>query len=164
MTRVHKFVLGALIVVAAAVGGALAPDLFGAGAATGTTSTTTTTSASPGRSSNEDANHESGESAAREVAEDNGTATFGHDGHGHGTGAHEDAEKSVTGAAAAKAQAAAVKAVGSGTAGAVTTDRPGTGYEVTVTKTDGSTVDVHLDSSFSVLQDGHAGGDASASG
>jgi hypothetical protein len=162
MRRVHKFILGALIVVAAAVGGALAPDLFGAGAATGTTSTTTTTSASPGRS-NEEANHESGESAAREAAEDNGTATFGHHGDGHGTAAHEDAEKSVTGAAAAKAQAAAVKAVGSGTAGAVTSDRPGTGYEVTVTKTDGSTVDVHLDSSFTVQQDGHAAGDASAS-
>jgi hypothetical protein len=70
----------------------------------------------------------------------------------HGTPAHEDAEKAVTGEAAAKAQAAAVKIVGSGTAGAVTTDYPGTGYEVTVTKSDGSTVDVHLDSSFSELQ------------
>ena len=162
MTRVHKLVLGALIVVAAAVGGALAPGLFGAGAATGTTTTATTTSTSPGRSSNEDANHDSGESAAREAAEDNGTATFGHDGDGHGTGAHENAEKIVTGAAAAKAQAAAVKTVGSGTAGPATSDRPGTGYEVTVTKPDGSTVDVHLDSSFTVQQDGHATDSASA--
>jgi hypothetical protein len=70
----------------------------------------------------------------------------------HGTAAHEDAEKAVTGSAAAKAQAAAVKAVGSGTAGAVTTDYSGSGYEVTVTKSDGSTVEIHLDSSFNAMQ------------
>ena len=76
----------------------------------------------------------------------------------HGSAAHEDAEKAVTGSAVAKAQAAAVKALGGGTAGAVTTDFPGTGYEVTVTKSDGSTVEVHLDSSFNVLQGrGHGG-------
>jgi hypothetical protein len=69
----------------------------------------------------------------------------------HGTAAHEDAENAVTGSAAAKAQAAAVKLVGSGTAGAVTTDYFGTGYEVTVTKSDGSTVEVHLDSSFNAI-------------
>jgi len=76
-----------------------------------------------------------------------------------GTAAHEDAEKAVTGAAAAKAQAAAVKFVGSGTAGAVTTDYAGTGYETTVTKPDGSKVEVHLDSSFTVFQGprGHGG-------
>jgi uncharacterized membrane protein YkoI len=82
----------------------------------------------------------------------------------HGTPTHEDAEKPVTGDAASKAQAAAVKAVGSGTAGAVTTDFQGNGYEVTVTKSDGSTVEIHLDSSFNVLQGpggpggGHHGG------
>jgi len=70
----------------------------------------------------------------------------------HGTAAHEDAEKPVTGDAAAKAQAAAVKEVGSGTADAVTTDFTGNGYEVTVTKSDGSTVEVHLDSSFTAMQ------------
>jgi hypothetical protein len=74
----------------------------------------------------------------------------------HGTAAHEDAEKAVTGDAATKAQAAAVKALGGGTAGAVTTDYSGSGYEVTVTKSDGSTVEVHLDSSFTVMQ-GHGG-------
>jgi hypothetical protein len=68
-----------------------------------------------------------------------------------GTAAHEDAEKAVTGDAAAKAQAAAVKSVGGGTAGAVTSNYTGTGYEVTVTKSDGSKVDVHLDSAFNVL-------------
>jgi len=70
----------------------------------------------------------------------------------HGSAAHEDAEKPVTGDAAAKAQAAAVKAVGGGTAGDVTTDFPGSGYEVTVTKSDGASVEVHLDGSFNVLQ------------
>jgi hypothetical protein len=75
----------------------------------------------------------------------------------HGTAAHESQEKAVTGTAATKAQAAAVKSVGSGTAGAVTTDFTGHGYEVTVTKADGSTVEVHLDSSFSVMQGGPHG-------
>jgi len=84
----------------------------------------------------------------------------GHGGHGfggpaHGSAAHEDAEKPVTGDAATKAKAAAVKAVGSGTAGAVTTDFHGDGYEVTVTKADGSTVEIHLDSSFNVHQGHH---------
>jgi hypothetical protein len=74
----------------------------------------------------------------------------------HGTAAHEDAEKPVTGDAAAKARAAAVKSVGGGTAGAVTTDLTGDGYEVTVTKSDGSKVEVHLDASFNVMQ-GHGG-------
>jgi hypothetical protein len=69
----------------------------------------------------------------------------------HGTATHEDAEKAVTGSSAARAQAAAVKAVGNGTAGAVTTDFTGNGYEVTVTKSDGSKVEVHLDSSFNAL-------------
>jgi nicotinic acid phosphoribosyltransferase len=76
----------------------------------------------------------------------------------HGTVAHEDAEKAVTGAAATKAQAAAVKAVRGGTAGAVTTDFTGNGYEVTVTKSGGSQVEIHLDSSFTVLQGSGAGG------
>jgi hypothetical protein len=80
----------------------------------------------------------------------------------HGTAAHEDAEKAVTGDAAAKAQAAAVKEVGSGTAGAVTTDFSGTGYEVTVTKSDGSTVEVHLDGSFTVMQMPHGPGGPAA--
>jgi hypothetical protein len=69
----------------------------------------------------------------------------------HGTAAHENAEKAVTGDAAAKAQAAAVKSVGGGTAGAVTSDFTGNGFEVTVTKTDGTKVEVHLDSSYNVV-------------
>jgi hypothetical protein len=68
----------------------------------------------------------------------------------HGSAAHEDAEKAVTGDNATKAQAAAVASVGSGTAGDVTTDYSGNGYEVTVTKSDGTQVEVHMDSSFNV--------------
>ena len=74
-----------------------------------------------------------------------------------GTAAHEDAEKPVTGDDAEKAKTAAVKAVGSGTAGDVTTDYFGKGYEVTVTKSDGSKVEIHLDSSFEVMQHGPGG-------
>ena len=71
----------------------------------------------------------------------------------------------MTGTAAAKAQAAAVKLVGSGTAGAVTTDLPGTGYETTVTKANGTKVEVHLDSSFKAFQGpGGPGGPAGSGG
>lgn len=72
-------------------------------------------------------------------------------GPAHGSAAHEDAEKAVTGTAATKAQTAAVSAAGGGTAGAVTTDYTGGGYEVDVTKSDGSTIQIHLDSSFNVV-------------
>jgi hypothetical protein len=84
-------------------------------------------------------------------------------GPAHGTTAHENAETPVTGAAATKAQTAAVKSVGSGTAGAVTTDMTGTGFETTVAKSDGTTVEVHLDSSYNVMQ-GHGGHDGAGSG
>ncbi len=53
-----------------------------------------------------------------------------------------------------KAQTAAVNSLGGGTAGAVTTDASGNSYEVTVTKPDGSQVELHLDSSFNVMQHG----------
>jgi hypothetical protein len=68
-----------------------------------------------------------------------------------GTAAHEDAEKAVPGTAATKARAAAVEAAGGGTAGDVTTDYFGKGYEVTVTRSDGSSIEIHLDSSFDVM-------------
>ncbi len=76
-----------------------------------------------------------------------------------GTAAHEDAEKAVTGASATTAQQAAIKSVGGGTAGQVTTNFTGNGYEVTVTKSDGTKVEVHLDSAFNVIQGppGHGG-------
>lgn len=74
-----------------------------------------------------------------------------------GTTAHEDAEKPVSGSAADKAKAAAIKAVGGGTAGAVTADFTGQGYEVTVTQANGSKVTIHLDKSFTVRPPGGPG-------
>lgn len=127
--RVKKVLLGTAALVALAAGGSAI-----AGAATSHTTTTTTTTAAPSGSPAPAPNFPA-----------------------HGTAAHEDAEKAVTGDAAAKAQAAAVGSVG-GTAGAVTTDYTGTGYEVTVTKSDGSTVEVHLDSSFNAMQAPGPGG------
>jgi hypothetical protein len=128
MIRQTKNVLFGAAALAALAFGGAA--VAGAASSNGTTTTTTTTTAS--------------QAAGAFPA--------------HGTAAHEDAEKPVTGSAAAKAQAAAVKSVGSGTAGSVTTDFHGDGYEVTVTKADGSTVEVHLDSSFNVVQGrGHGG-------
>ena len=113
-------VTGAAVAAAAVGGGAIAN-------ATTASSSTTTASASPSpRSANAPANFPA-----------------------HGTAAHEDAEKTVTGTAAAKAKAAAVKALGGGTAGKVTTDYTGSGYEVDVTK-NGTTTEVHLDNSFNV--------------
>src|SRR6266567_1584629 len=50
-----------------------------------------------------------------------------------------------------KKVALGVAAVSGAAAGDVTTDYFGNGYEVTVTKSDGSTVEYHLDSSFNVM-------------
>jgi hypothetical protein len=136
LSKVKHVALVAAAVSGAAVGGAAV-----AGAATshsGTTTTSTTTSGKP------------------PPAPGNMPAP--------GTAAHENAEKPVTGDAAAKAQAAAVKAAGGGTAGAVTTDYFGNGYEVTVTKSDGSTVEIHLDSSFNVMAGRGCGGGPPPSG
>lgn len=126
---VKKLVAGLAALAALGLGGAA---IAGAATSSGTSTTTTTQPATAPR----------------------GPAAF----PAHGTAAHENAEKAVTGDAATKAQAAAVKSVGSGTAGAVTTDYTGNGYEVTVTKSDGTKVEVHLDSSFTVMQGpGHGG-------
>src|SRR3954452_20523075 len=123
---IKKAVVGIAALAALALGGSAI-----AGAATSHTATTTTQSAS----------------TTKDPPAFNGPA--------HGTAAHEHAEKAVTGAAATKAQAAAVKSVGSGTAGAVTNDMMGSGFETTVTKSDGSKVEVHLDSSYNVMQGRH---------
>ncbi len=121
LSKVKKVGLGVAALSGAAVGGAAV-----AGAATSHSATTSTPAATAGQPP-----------APRNMP-------------APGTAAHEDAEKAVTGEAATKAQAAAVKAAGGGTAGDVTTDYTGDGYEVTVTKSDGSTVEYHLDSSFNV--------------
>jgi hypothetical protein len=121
-SNIKKTAAAVVVVAAVAVGGAA----IGSAATSSTSATTTTTATSP--------------------------PTVTPSMPAHGSAAHEDAEKAVTGDAATKAQAAAVKIVGSGTAGAVTTDFTGSGYEVTVTKSDGSTVEIHLDSSFAEVQ------------
>ena len=74
-----------------------------------------------------------------------------------GSAAHENAEKPVTGDAATKAKAAAIKAAGGGTATEVTTDFTNTGYEVSVKKSDGTTVEIHMDK-FDNVQQGHGPG------
>jgi hypothetical protein len=133
MKQSHKIGIAAAIAAASIGGGAIGATVFGtAGAA----NSTTTAAASTGSS----------------------TAPSQPSFPPHGSAAHEDAEKPVTGTAATQAQAAAVKSVGSWTAGAVTTDFRGTGYEVTVTTSDGTQVEVHLDSSFNVMMRGHRGG------
>jgi hypothetical protein len=130
LQNTKKLLAGVVALAALAVGGAAIAD------AASPSPTTTATATAPSASS-------SGSQAAP-PAFNNMPAP--------GTAAHEDAEKAVTGTSAEKAQAAAVKAAGGGTAGAVTTDYFGTGYEVTVTKSDGSSVEVHLDSSFNAMQ------------
>ena len=134
-TRTWGAALGLL--AAGAVGGAALAGTLDASAAT-PSPTSSTASVEGGRS----------------------TGTF----PAHGSAAHEGAEKAVTGSDATKAQAAAVKAAGGGTAGAVTTDMTGSGFEVTVTKSDGTTTEIHLDSSFAVMSPGagHGGPDGAA--
>ena len=135
MNPLRKVLLGGAFAVATITGGAIGASFLGTANAATTAATST---ASTGSSSSTGTPSQPAMPA-------------------HGSAAHEDAEKAVTGTAATEAQAAAVKSVGSGTAGSVTTDFTGQGYEVTVTKSDGSQVEVHLDSSFSVVRGGPAG-------
>ena len=136
---------------------ALAALALGASAIAGAASSSTSASGTAGSAGQPASPPASSSSSAQAPPAFNGPA--------HGTAAHEDAEKAVTGEAAAKAQAAAVKSVGSGSAGDVTTDYSGHGYETTVTKADGSKVEVHLDSSFNVMQGpGGPGGPQGAAG
>ncbi len=76
----------------------------------------------------------------------------------HGSASHVSTEAAVTGDNAAKAQAAAVKSLGGGTASSVVNDFRKSGYEVTVMKTDGTSTEVHLDSTFTVEDHGSHGG------
>jgi hypothetical protein len=126
MNKVRTMMLTVAALAAAALGGSAI-----AGAASSSSSTNSTGSTSSTAPSTQSAPAFSGPA--------------------HGTAAHEDAETPVTGANATKAQEAAVKAVGGGKAGGVTTDFTKDGYEVTVTKSDGTTSEVHMDSSFNVV-------------
>lgn len=145
--------LRAKLVAGAAIGGAAV-----GGAALANAATTSTTSSSSATTPAGSATTPPAGAAAPSASHPAPSASF----PAHGTAAHEDAEKPVTGAAADRAKAAALKSVGSGTAGEVTTDFTGKGYEVTVTKPSGSKVEVHLDSSFQVMQ--RAGGSRSLGG
>jgi hypothetical protein len=119
---------GAAVGAAAVGGGAIA-----------NAATSTTSSSSPNTASS----HQAAWPPSRGMPPFHGPAP--------GSAAHENAEKAVTGTAAAKAKAAAIKGVAGGTAGEVTTNYTRNGYEVTVTKSNGSKIEVHLDSSFNAM-------------
>jgi len=135
MNPIRKAAIGGALVAATLTGGALGATLVGSANAATTAPTKSATSSSTSSTSGTETHPAFPE---------------------HGTASHESAEKAVTGDAATKAQAAAVKSVGSGTAGVVTADFTGTGYETTVTKADGTQVEVRLDSTFTV-EAGHGG-------
>jgi hypothetical protein len=70
----------------------------------------------------------------------------------HATGAFDDEGQQLRGPEAERAGAAALRATDGGTVNAVERDTEnGATYEVEVTRTDGSTVDVRLDASFDVV-------------
>jgi hypothetical protein len=83
---VRKAVAATGLVAVAVAGGALGATLIGTADAAAPTPSPSPTA---GGGSNEDTTHEGGESAARETAENNGTATFGGR-HHHGGGPNED--------------------------------------------------------------------------
>jgi hypothetical protein len=145
MSRKSRWAGALGLVAAGAIAGGVLAGSLSANAATSTATPSSGSTSSPSSSGSDGQSTRTGYPA-------------------HGTAAHEALEKPVTGTNATKAQAAAVKAVGSGTAGAVTTDVSGNGYEVTVTKSDGSTVEVHLNSAFSVDDHGPLGGSSGSSG
>jgi hypothetical protein len=68
------------------------------------------------------------------------------------TGGGDDGEGTLSGPNADKATSAALKATGGGTANSVERDSEnGATYEVEVTRTDGTTVDVRLDENFQLV-------------
>src|SRR5919108_6669583 len=68
------------------------------------------------------------------------------------TGAFDDGDAQLTGPQADRAKAAALAITGGGRANAVERDSEnGATYEVEVTRTDGSTVDVRLDENFKLV-------------
>jgi uncharacterized membrane protein YkoI len=68
------------------------------------------------------------------------------------TGAFDDGDSQLTGPQADRAEAAALKITGGGRVNAVERDsEKGATYEVEVTRKDGSTVDVRLDSSYKLV-------------
>ena len=105
------------------VGGAIGSGLLNAAAAT--SGSKAKGSATTAHTSNEDPAHEAGESAAREAAEDNGTATFGGPGgHGHRGGSNEDPAHEQSESAEREAEESA---------GATQPSAPSTGSSTTTT-------------------------------
>lgn len=129
-TQIKRTLAGVMAFAALAIGGATIAGAASSGSAS-TSTTTNTTAAAP-----------SGPGGGPPGGFTSANAP--------GTAAHESAEKAVTGADAEKATAAALATVSGGKAGAVTTTFRGGGYEVEVTKPDGTKDNVHLDSSFNV--------------
>jgi hypothetical protein len=71
---------------------------------------------------------------------------------GAGLAPFDDGEEQLTGPEADRARAAALRITGGGVANAVERDsEQGATYEVEVTRTDGSTVDVRLDGAFNLV-------------
>ena len=66
-------------------------------------------------------------------------------------GAGDDGDENYTGPGANQARQAALAHLGGGTANAVERDDEDAAWEVEVTKSDGSTVDVHLDANYAVV-------------
>ena len=128
--QIKRTLAGVMAFAALAIGGAAISGAASTGP-TGTTTTSATTATAP---NSPDGGPPGGFTSA----------------NAPGTAAHESAEKAVTGADAEKATAAALATVSGGKAGAVTTTFRGGGYEVEVTKSDGTKDKVHLDSSFKV--------------
>jgi uncharacterized membrane protein YkoI len=80
------------------------------------------------------------------------TAALGGSAIARATGAFDDGDLQLRGPEAERARAAALEATDGGTVNAVERDTEnGATYEVEVTRTDGSTVDVRLDESFAVV-------------
>jgi hypothetical protein len=73
-----------------------------------------------------------------------------------GSGSADDRDEQVSGAPADRAGAAALESLGDGRVTGVERDSDNA-YEVEVRRADGSTVDVDLNESFQVVQDGDAG-------
>ena len=85
MNRFTNLAVAGAIAVSGVMGGVIGAAMVGASAASNATPAAATAPAAPAAGtfhSNEDPSHEAGESAAREAAENNGTATFGPGGGG----------------------------------------------------------------------------------
>jgi hypothetical protein len=74
-------------------------------------------------------------------------------GQSTGSEAGDDGDQQVTGSTAERAEAAVLESLGSGQVTGVERDSDNA-YEVEVRRADGSTVDVDLNASFEVVQDG----------